>query len=61
MSDDTNRDKLIETLDSHEYGGDGKCICGEAIGYSDGVAWATDESGHMANVLMREGWHRDQG
>ena len=44
---------IAAVIEEHVYGGDGKCMCGAAIGHSDGVAWTTYEEEHQANEIVR--------
>lgn len=40
------------SIEEHEYGGDGKCDCGKAVGHSDGVAWSVYMEGHQAAEII---------
>ena len=44
---------IAAVIEEHVYGGDGKCMCGAAVGHSDGVAWTTYEEEHQANEIVR--------
>lgn len=44
---------IEEAIIEHEYAGEGKCLCGTALGYSDGVAWTIFLEQHKAVEIVR--------
>ena len=42
---------IMEILREHVYAGDGKCACGETIGFPEKSGWAVFLVEHQANVV----------
>ncbi len=40
---------ILDTILSHEYRGNGKCSCGAAVGWSDGVSFEVHQEEHVAD------------
>lgn len=54
MTDLTPEQVIENAILSHEYGGDGKCECGTAVGFSDGIAWTVYQEQHAAVMAIRD-------
>lgn len=43
------RQRILDAILDHEYEGNGKCSCGAAVGWSDGVAFEVHQEEHVAD------------